>query len=115
VVVTDLREDSPTRLRWVRVELSAENRRVLYVPEDFAQGYQTSPTKQSSSAKCRANMSRLQPGAYAGTIRHSRSNGRPPQTDHLGSRPDLAPAAELANLVKRGSLGRTSRTAEELH
>jgi dTDP-4-dehydrorhamnose 3,5-epimerase len=41
VVATDLRADSPTRLRWVGVELSARNRRLLYVPEGFAQGYQT--------------------------------------------------------------------------
>jgi dTDP-4-dehydrorhamnose 3,5-epimerase len=41
VVATDLREDSPTRLRWVGVELSAQNRRQLYLPEGFAQGYQT--------------------------------------------------------------------------
>jgi dTDP-4-dehydrorhamnose 3,5-epimerase len=51
VVTTDLREDSPTRLRWVRVALSAENRRVLYVPEGFAQGYQTLADKQTSSTQ----------------------------------------------------------------
>jgi dTDP-4-dehydrorhamnose 3,5-epimerase len=41
VVAADLREDSPTHLSWVGVELSAANRRLLYVPEGFAQGYQT--------------------------------------------------------------------------
>jgi dTDP-4-dehydrorhamnose 3,5-epimerase len=40
-VVVDLRRDSPTFLEWVGVELSAENRRTLYVPEEFAHGYQT--------------------------------------------------------------------------
>jgi dTDP-4-dehydrorhamnose 3,5-epimerase len=40
-VVVDLRPDSPTFLEWVAVELSAENRRTLYVPEEFAHGYQT--------------------------------------------------------------------------
>jgi dTDP-4-dehydrorhamnose 3,5-epimerase len=40
-VVVDLRRDSPTFLEWVGVELSADNRRTLYVPEDFAHGYQT--------------------------------------------------------------------------
>jgi hypothetical protein len=39
------------------------------------------------------------------TIRRSRSNGRPPRKGHLGSRLDLALAAELGNQVKRGSLG----------
>lgn len=41
VVAADLRPDSPTRLRWVGIELSARNRRTLYVPEGFGQGYQT--------------------------------------------------------------------------
>ena len=40
-VVVDLRHDSPTFLEWVGVELSADNRRTLYVPEEFAHGYQT--------------------------------------------------------------------------
>jgi dTDP-4-dehydrorhamnose 3,5-epimerase len=40
-VVVDLREGSATRLRWHAVELSAENRRALYVPEGFAHGFQT--------------------------------------------------------------------------
>ena len=40
-VIVDLREDSPTYLKHVGVELSAENRRALYVPKMFAHGYQT--------------------------------------------------------------------------
>jgi dTDP-4-dehydrorhamnose 3,5-epimerase len=40
-VIVDLRADSPTWRRWVSVELTAENRRALYVPENFAHGYQT--------------------------------------------------------------------------
>lgn len=40
-VIVDLREDSPTYLQHVAVELSADNRRALYVPELFAHGYQT--------------------------------------------------------------------------
>lgn len=39
--IIDLRPDSPTFTRWVAVELSAENRRALYVPEGFAHGFQT--------------------------------------------------------------------------
>ena len=37
-VIVDLREGSPTRHRWVGFELSAENRRALFVPKDFAHG-----------------------------------------------------------------------------
>jgi len=40
-VIVDLRPDSPTYRRWVGVELSAENHRMLYVPEGCATGYQT--------------------------------------------------------------------------
>lgn len=40
-VVVDLRPESPTFRRWVGVELSAENRLMLFVPEGFAHGFQT--------------------------------------------------------------------------
>ena len=39
-VIIDLRDGSPSRTRWIGVELSAWNRRMLYVPEGFAHGYQ---------------------------------------------------------------------------
>lgn len=40
-VVLDLRRDSPAFLRWHGVELSARNRRMLYVPEGCAHGLLT--------------------------------------------------------------------------
>lgn len=40
-VIIDLRPDSTTFMRHVGVELSAQNRRMLYVPEGFAHGFQT--------------------------------------------------------------------------
>lgn len=40
-VIVDLRPRSPTHKGWVGVELTADNRRMLYVPEGFAHGYQT--------------------------------------------------------------------------
>src|SRR4051812_43835121 len=40
-VIVDLREGSPTRSKWIGVELSGGNRRMVYVPEGFAHGYQT--------------------------------------------------------------------------
>ncbi len=40
-VIIDLRPDSLTFKKWVAVELTEENRRLLYVPERFAHGFQT--------------------------------------------------------------------------
>jgi dTDP-4-dehydrorhamnose 3,5-epimerase len=40
-VIIDLRPDSPTFTRWMGVELTADNRRSLYVPRGFAHGFQT--------------------------------------------------------------------------
>jgi dTDP-4-dehydrorhamnose 3,5-epimerase len=40
-VIIDLRPDSPTFKQWIGEELTAENRRLLYVPEGFAHGFQT--------------------------------------------------------------------------
>lgn len=40
-VLVDLRPTSPTYLRWTVVELSADNRRAVFIPEEFAHGYQT--------------------------------------------------------------------------
>ena len=40
-VIVDLRPDSPTFKQWYGVELSAENYRMIYVPENFAHGFLT--------------------------------------------------------------------------
>ncbi len=40
-VIIDLRLDSPTYGKWVGVELTVVNHKMLYVPEGFAHGYQT--------------------------------------------------------------------------
>lgn len=40
-VLIDLRPDSPTYKQWMAVELSAQNRRMLYIPAGFAHGFQT--------------------------------------------------------------------------
>jgi dTDP-4-dehydrorhamnose 3,5-epimerase len=39
-IIVDLRPESPTYLRHIAVELTADNHRALYVPERFAHGYQ---------------------------------------------------------------------------
>jgi dTDP-4-dehydrorhamnose 3,5-epimerase len=40
-VIVDLRPGSPTFRRWFGVQLSEENRKMIYVPEGMAQGYIT--------------------------------------------------------------------------
>jgi dTDP-4-dehydrorhamnose 3,5-epimerase len=40
-VVVDLRPESPSYCRWYGAELSADNGRMLYIPERCAHGYQT--------------------------------------------------------------------------
>lgn len=40
-VIVDLRPVSPTYGKWVSAELTFENRKMLYVPEGFAHGFQT--------------------------------------------------------------------------
>lgn len=40
-VIIDLRHDSSTFKQWFAVELTAQNRRALYIPEGLAHGFQT--------------------------------------------------------------------------
>ena len=40
-VIIDIRKDSETFGEWIGVELSAENRKMLFVPKGFAHGFQT--------------------------------------------------------------------------
>ena len=40
-VIVDLRPRSPSYLHWQGFELTAENRKALYVPKGFAHGFQT--------------------------------------------------------------------------
>lgn len=39
-VIVDLRLGSPTYKQWIGVELTSANHRILYVPENFAHGFQ---------------------------------------------------------------------------
>jgi dTDP-4-dehydrorhamnose 3,5-epimerase len=40
-VIVDLRPASPSYRKWFAAELTATNRRMLYIPEGFAHGFQT--------------------------------------------------------------------------
>lgn len=39
-VIVDLREDSPTKNKWIGVELTELNHKMIYAPEGFAHGFQ---------------------------------------------------------------------------
>ena len=51
-VAVDIRLGSPTYCKYVIVELSAENKKMLYVPEGFAHGYLVLSDKSIVSYKC---------------------------------------------------------------
>lgn len=40
-VIIDLRPDSPTFKHWFGIELTAENHKIIFIPEGFAHGYLT--------------------------------------------------------------------------
>ncbi len=40
-VAVDLRKGSPTYMKWEAVELTAENKRMFYIPRGFAHGFKT--------------------------------------------------------------------------
>ena len=40
-VIIDLRPESATYRQWLGVELTSSNQKMLYIPENFAHGYQT--------------------------------------------------------------------------
>ncbi len=40
-VIVDIRAKSPTFLQWFGETLTAENRKIMYIPEGFAHGFQT--------------------------------------------------------------------------
>ncbi len=53
-VAVDLRSSSPTFGKWVGVELSAENKRMFWVPEGFAHGFLTLEDDTDFLYKCTA-------------------------------------------------------------
>lgn len=51
-VAVDLRKGSPTYLKWVSVELSAENKRQFFIPRGFAHGFVTLTDDVNFVYKC---------------------------------------------------------------
>src|SRR5215813_9808270 len=48
-IIVDLRPESPTYLKHVEVELSADNHKAIYIPERFVLGYQALEDKSETS------------------------------------------------------------------
>ena len=57
-VAVDVRRSSPTFGRWVSVELTGSNRRMLYIPVGFAHGFLTLSDNAVFSYKCGAEYAR---------------------------------------------------------
>jgi dTDP-4-dehydrorhamnose 3,5-epimerase len=106
-VMADLRPESPSYLKWFGVELNADNRRQLYIPEGCAHGYQTLAPDSEVLYQVSAFYT---PDAERG-IRWSdpRVGIRWPETDHAVSakddawpdfEPDGSPAANRENVVR---------------
>ena len=51
-VAVDIRLGSPTYGKYVMVELSSENKKMLYIPEGYAHGYLVMSEKSIVSYKC---------------------------------------------------------------
>lgn len=51
-VAVDMRRSSPTFGQWVGVELSADNKRMLWVPEGFAHGFYVTSERAEFLYKC---------------------------------------------------------------
>lgn len=64
-VIIDLRSDSQTFTHWFGAELSADNRKALYIPEGFAHGFVT----LADSSEVLYQMSEIFHSEYAGGVR----------------------------------------------
>lgn len=62
-IIVDLRKDSPTYKQWFGVELTQDNYKMLYVPEDFAHGF---ITLEDNTEVCYLVTQFYTPGAEAG-------------------------------------------------
>lgn len=61
-VAVDCRPDSPSFLKWFGIELSAENKTMLYVPPGFAHGFVALEAETEFLYKCTAEYSREHEG-----------------------------------------------------
>jgi dTDP-4-dehydrorhamnose 3,5-epimerase len=78
-VIVDLRPQSPSYLRWQGFELTAENRKALFVPKGFAHGFQTLADNAEIAYQISEFYAPDSAGGYLYEMtRHSVSAGRSP-------------------------------------
>ena len=75
-VIVDLRPESSTYKRWIAVELTAANGRMLYVPADFAHGFITLEDNTEVNYLISESYTPGAEEAYAGTTPNLLSSGR---------------------------------------
>lgn len=71
-VIIDLRQDSSTFLQWFSVELSAINKKILYIPTGFAHGFQS---LENDSELVYQHSANYQPGAEGGVFYNDQKIG----------------------------------------
>ena len=87
-VIIDLRPDSPAFKRHFKIELTAENRSMLYVPKGFAHGFMTLAEALRRFISPRSFTPRNASAAFAGTTRSWALNGPwPPSSSRTKTEP----------------------------
>lgn len=76
-VIVDLRPGSPTYLKWFGIELTEDNRSMLYIPRGFAHGFITLTDNVEAFYLHSAFYSQKRNAGCAGTTPRSELTGRP--------------------------------------
>ena len=75
-VAVDLRKDSETYGKWYGIELTEENKKQFYIPEDLHMVISFCPTMLNSAINARTSIIRAMTADWRGMIRKSELNGR---------------------------------------
>ena len=76
-VIIDIRPESPTFKQHLSIVLTAQNRRILYVPKGLRMGFRPWRITRRCFTRCPSSMPLNMPGESDGMIQHLVSSGRP--------------------------------------